>query len=86
MARSGNHGPLHGHVQAVHVVVSRPRRRMDARSCNAVCGYILDRVMSDDINIDAVLDIVDAISFAHDATSTTWTRFPSPQWFNLRAA
>jgi hypothetical protein len=41
-----------------------------------VCGYLLDRTLSDDIGIDAALEIVDAISFAHDATSNYLERTP----------
>jgi hypothetical protein len=41
-----------------------------------VCGYMLDRTLSDDIGIDAALQIVDAISFAHDTTSNYLERTP----------
>jgi hypothetical protein len=41
-----------------------------------VAGYLLDRTMVDEINIDAALEIVDAISFAHDCTSNFLDRTP----------
>ena len=41
-----------------------------------LCGYLIDRTLTDDIGIDAVLDIVDAISFAHEATSSFLERSP----------